>query len=68
MAAQVGISLPGCQDTVRHGLARALAVAAVREAYEEAGLFCGAVVPSGVMGDQFLETPIFELQPPARSC
>ena len=53
VAAQVALSLPGCQGAMRAGLAKALAVAAVREAHEEAGLFCGSVVQSGACDSIF---------------
>ena len=38
---KVVLSLPSCKAEVRQGLARALAVACVREAHEECGLFLG---------------------------
>jgi hypothetical protein len=40
---RVASSLPGCNKKLKEGLAQAIAVTAVRETYEEAGIACGSV-------------------------
>ena len=55
-------TLPGCNAEMKLGVARALAVTAVRETYEETGVLCGELAKRGGSAASLSFAPPHRLQ------